>query len=103
MPSPASSPLSMVAFFVSQRLVNPMKSRKHYGLASLALALWVGNAQAYIDPNAGGLLYQILFPVIVAVGAVWAGLRHKISYWWSRLRSRSPTPTDEASDIDRRP
>ena len=88
----------MVAFFVGQRLVNPMKSRKHHGLASLALALWVGNAQAYIDPNAGGLLYQILFPVIVAVGAVWAGLRHKISYWWSLLRGRSSSAQHDASD-----
>lgn len=63
-----------------------MKPQIHCCLAVLALVLAVGDAQAYIDPNAGGLLYQILFPVIVAIGAAWAGLRHKISYWWSLLR-----------------
>lgn len=47
-------------------------------------------AWAYVDPNAGGLLYQILFPLLVAIGAAWAGLRHRIGYWWSRLRGRKP-------------
>jgi hypothetical protein len=47
-------------------------------------------AWAYVDPNAGGLLYQILFPLLVAIGAAWAGLRHRIGYWWSRLRGRHP-------------
>jgi hypothetical protein len=75
-----------------------MNSRAHRCLASLALALWVGNAYAYIDPNAGGLLYQILFPVIVAIGAAWAGLRHKIVEWWSRWRGRAPLQADEESD-----
>lgn len=26
---------------------------------------------AYIDPNAGGWLFQLLFPVFVALGATW--------------------------------
>jgi hypothetical protein len=43
-------------------------------------------AWAYVDPNAGGLLYQILFPLIVAIGAAWAGLRYRIGSWWARLR-----------------
>ena len=72
--------------------------------ASIALALLLSglplDALAYIDPNAGGLLYQILFPVIVAIGAAWAGLRHKIVDWWSRLRGRPSSPREEASDND---
>lgn len=48
-------------------------------------------AWAYVDPNAGGLLYQILFPLIVAIGAAWAGLRYRIGSWWARLRGRPPT------------
>lgn len=54
----------------------------------MALLLLPTSAFAYIDPNAGGLLYQILFPVIVAIGALWAGFRHKLSYLWWRLRGR---------------
>lgn len=75
-----------------------MTPRTHRCLALLALALAVGDAQAYIDPNAGGLLYQILFPVIVAIGAAWAGLRHKISYWWSLLRDARSRRTRTGGD-----
>lgn len=53
-------------------------------------------ALAYVDPNAGGLLYQILFPLIVAIGAAWAGLRHRIGYWWMRLRGRLPAQEEDA-------
>jgi hypothetical protein len=81
----------------------PHRLRRACALILVLLSSLPIDAQAYIDPNAGGLLYQILFPVIVAVGAAWAGLRHKIGYWWSRLRNRPPTPTDEASDVDRKP
>lgn len=63
-----------------------MSSRLPHCLALLAFALAAGDAQAYLDPNAGGLLYQILFPLIVAIGAAWAGLRHKVAYWWSLMR-----------------
>lgn len=60
------------------------------------LLLCPASAWAYLDPNAGGLLYQILFPLIVAVGAAWAGLRHRVGYWWARLcgrvRGQEPDP-----------
>lgn len=67
-----------------------------------------GMAWAYVDPNAGGLLYQILFPLIVAIGAAWAGLRHRIGYWWARLRGRQdepggPAPAASASAEEPRP
>ena len=57
--------------------------------------LFPPSAFAYVDPNAGGLLYQILFPLIVAIGAAWAGLRHRIGYWWARLRGRLPEEAAE--------
>lgn len=57
--------------------------------------LFPPSAFAYVDPNAGGLLYQILFPLIVAIGAAWAGLRHRIGYWWARLRGRLPEEAPE--------
>lgn len=36
-------------------------------------------AQAYIDPNVGGWLYQLLFPLLIAIAGAWAALRHKLS------------------------
>ena len=36
-------------------------------------------AYAYIDPNVGGWLYQLLFPLLIAIAGAWAALRHKLS------------------------
>lgn len=73
--------------------------RAPLALVLLACALAAADAHAYIDPNAGGLLYQILFPLIVAIGAAWAGLRHRIGYWWSLLRNAlSRRPRDGKND-----
>lgn len=33
------------------------------------LAAYAPSCLAYIDPNSGGLLYSILFPVVVAISA----------------------------------
>ncbi len=65
---------------------------------ALALGLLAASpAWAYIDPNAGGWLYQLLFPLIVTIGAVWAGLRTRISLWWFRWKNRGapPAPQDK--------
>jgi hypothetical protein len=35
-------------------------------------------AYAYIDPNTGGWLFQLLFPVLVAIGIAWNFLKAKI-------------------------
>lgn len=67
------------------------------------LAVWLAavalvqplEAWAYLDPNAGGILYQLLFPLIVAIGAAWAGLRYRIGHWWSRLFGKSSNAADE--------
>ena len=57
-------------------------------LTIAALALTQGDAYAYIDPNAGGLLYQLLFPVLIAIAGAWAALRHKIAHLFSSLAKR---------------
>jgi uncharacterized membrane protein len=44
-------------------------------------------AYAYIDPNSAGALYQFLFPVLVAIGSVFAFLRRTISRACSRFAS----------------
>lgn len=51
-------------------------------------------AQAYIDPNAGGMLFQLLAPVFAAVIGGWLVLRRWISarlrQLWHRLTGRAP-------------
>lgn len=57
-------------------------------LTIAALALTQGSAYAYIDPNAGGLLYQLLFPVLIAIAGAWAALRHRIGHFFSSLAKK---------------
>lgn len=57
-------------------------------LALGVFALAQRDAFAYIDPNAGGLLYQLLFPVLIAIAGAWAAFRHKVGYFFSNLVKR---------------
>ena len=70
--------------------------------AFAALVTFSAPTWAYIDPNTGGWLYQLLFPVLVAIGAVWAGLRHQLRTWWDRLRGRKDEPAAPPEQSDRR-
>lgn len=36
-------------------------------------------AFAYIDPNAGGWLFQLLFPLLVAIAGAWGLLKRRIA------------------------
>jgi hypothetical protein len=51
-------------------------------------------AYAYIDPNAGGLLFQLLAPVFAAAVGAWLFLRRWIAEavrnLWHRLTGRRP-------------
>lgn len=64
-----------------------MRGRPETGLvaAGVLLALTPELALAYIDPNAGGLLFQILTPVFIAIVAFRAFLKHKTKALWSRM------------------
>ena len=44
---------------------------------------------AYVDPNTGGMLMQMLVPVFVAIGAAWIFLKDKISDAFTRVFRRS--------------
>jgi hypothetical protein len=62
-------------------------------LALVVLAgLLPGSAHAYIDPNAGGLLFQLLAPLFAAVVGGWLFLRRWIAALarrlWRRLTGR---------------
>jgi hypothetical protein len=45
-------------------------------------------AEAYIDPNTGGLIAQVLTPMLIVLGATWAAARHKISTMKDKMLSR---------------
>jgi hypothetical protein len=63
-------------------------------IALAALLLQPGTALAYIDPNAGGLLFQLLAPVFAAAVGAWLVLRRWIAAaarrFWRRLTGRPP-------------
>ena len=46
---------------------------------------------AYIDPNAGGWLFQLIFPVMIAIAGFWAALR-------KRVKGLSKQPPAETKD-----
>ena len=63
-------------------------------LAAFSAVLVPANCYAYIDPNAGGWLLQLLFPLLVAIGAGWIALRRKIGALWNRLFKRPNSHED---------
>ena len=72
------------------------KSRRQVLLTILLLALGLqpDTALAYIDPNAGGLLFQLLAPMFAAAVGAWLFLRRWIAEavrnLWHRLSGRRP-------------
>ena len=72
------------------------KSRSQVLLTILLLALGLqpDTALAYIDPNAGGLLFQLLAPMFAAAVGAWLFLRRWIAQavrnLWHRLTGRRP-------------
>lgn len=52
----------------------------HVALLICLLAVYPDRAaQAYIDPNTGGWLFQLLFPLLVAITAGWSYLRRAVT------------------------
>ena len=54
----------------------------------LAVFLTLGlvqNANAYVDPNSAGPLFQMLFPLFVAVASTLSALRGMIKRAWKRI------------------
>lgn len=62
--------------------------------ALVGLGLQPDAAYAYIDPNAGGMLFQLLAPVFAAAVGAWLFLRRWIAEavrnLWHRLIGRRP-------------
>lgn len=72
-------------------LTRPLRAFVFVLIATLGL---VSPAYAYIDPNAGGMLFQLLAPVFAAVVGAWLFLRRWIADLfrraWMRLTGRKP-------------
>lgn len=50
---------------------------------------------SYIDPNAGGWLFQLIFPVFVAIGGAFLVMRRKAGELFRRLfGSKKDKPDD---------
>jgi len=54
----------------------------------------IGELFGYIDPNAGGWLFQLVFPIFVAIGGVWMVLRRKAGAMFRRIFGRKDNNPD---------
>lgn len=65
----------------------------HKGILGAFLVLFAfclaGEARAYIDPNSAGVLYQIFFPLIVAVTLAWRWIKETCKVLWLKLTRRN--------------
>jgi hypothetical protein len=52
----------------------------------------------YIDPNTGGMLFQILASIFVVASAVLLVFSSRIKMFWARLRRRRAEPADPDED-----
>lgn len=66
------------------------------------LVLLPPTAQAYVDPNAGGLLYQLLFPIGVMLAGFWSFLRQRV-VGWARVISKKVRATDSRESPKEKP
>jgi hypothetical protein len=57
-------------------------------IATLCLVFSTGDCFAYVDPNLGGWLFQLLFPVLVTLGGIWVIVRTRVASLWRRLLRR---------------
>lgn len=50
-----------------------------------AFAVQTGAAHAYIDPNAGGMLFQLLMPLFATIAGAWLLFRKWLAAHFTRL------------------
>ena len=64
----------------------PSISQRFFRSWLLLLALSPAPALAYIDPNTGGMLFQMLAPLLAGITGAWLFARDKIKAGFYRLR-----------------
>lgn len=82
----------MTSTHPSRSATRPIRRSQQLIAVFMLMAFFANDANAYIDPNTGGLLYQILLPLIVAVTAGWRHLRLVVTRLLHRLTGRSGEP-----------
>ena len=95
----AASPVEMPKDRIMPK--HPYLSVRAVAFAALLLAAI--DANAYIDPNAGSLLYQILLPVLLAVAAGWRYLKLVVSNLLRKLTGgnrKEPAPNAPPTNED---
>jgi hypothetical protein len=73
-------------------------------VGTLVLASGAEPAQAYVDPNSVGSLYQLLFPLLVAIASGFGSLKRIAGRIWSRLATAAAAvcrPAHTRPDPDR--
>jgi len=87
--------LSELTRRVAGRPSHNMSADPRFLMPVTVLALWLFpcTAYAYIDPNAGGMLFQLLAPLFAAIVGGWLFLRRWIAdavrRLWHRLTGRN--------------
>ena len=59
-----------------------MEKMKLICLVILILLLSANEAQAYVDPNTGGFIFQLFYPIFVAIGIGYFFLKNQIKKLW---------------------
>ena len=62
---------------------NTRRFFRHWFLIVLCTPL---PALAYIDPNTGGMIFQVLAPILAMITSAWLFLRDRIKSLWYKLR-----------------
>jgi hypothetical protein len=58
-------------------------------LIALSALFFAPDARAYVDPNSAGLLYQIFFPIVVAIGLTWRWIKDMAKQVWSKFTRKA--------------
>jgi uncharacterized protein YaaW (UPF0174 family) len=71
--------------WISKRTLGLSRGRGKFVLTVLFLVIGpLRPAHAYIDPNVAGPLYQMLLPMLIAIGSAIAMVRRYIRHFWDR-------------------
>ena len=75
-----------------------MKRHRNVTIVFVVCSLWVvviaAPAYAYVDPNAAGLISQILTPLLIAAGAGLTFFRKRLADLFARLSRSLRQPAD---------
>ena len=72
---------------------------RRLGLLCLVLALTTPqSAFAYLDPNTGGLMFQVFAPLVAMISSAFFLARDYLRALWRRILRLSPCAKPEAND-----